>query len=138
MRYGFIGLGNLGAALAASLKHAGFELFVHDIDHEATKPLLAEGALWSQSPRALGESVGAVVTCLPSPSVSERVLSGPDGLLAGLKPGSTWIEMSTNDSDTIRRLARMAAEKGVLTLEAPVTGGVHKAEAGEIAIIAGG
>ena len=66
------------------------------------------------------------------------MLSGPDGLLAGLKAGSTWIEMSTNDSDTIQRLAAMAAEKGVFTLEAPVTGGVHKAAAGEITIIVGG
>ncbi len=137
-RYGFIGLGNLGAALAASLTRAGFELSIHDIDDEAAKPLLAEGALWSQSPRALGASVEAVVTCLPSPSVSERVLSGPDGLLSGLKPGSTWIEMSTTESDTIQRLAAIAAEKGVFTLEAPVTGGVHKAAAGEITIIVGG
>ena len=138
MRYGFIGLGNLGAALAASLKRAGFELSIHDIDHKAAIPLLAEGALWSQSPRALAEGVEAVITCLPSPAVSERVLSGPDGLLGGLKPGSTWIEMSTNDSDTIQRLAAMAAEKGLFTLEAPVTGGVHKAAAGDITIIVGG
>src|SRR5208283_4119004 len=88
--------------------------------------------------RALAEKVDAIITCLPSPSVSERVLSGRDGLLAGLKPGSTWIEMSTNDSDTIQRLAAMAAEKGVFTLEAPVTGGVHKAAAGEITVIVGG
>ena len=83
-------------------------------------------------------SVDAVVTCLPSPAVSERVLNGADGLLMGLAPGSTWIEMSTNDSDTIQRLAAIAAEKGVFTLEAPVTGGVHKAAAGEIAVIVGG
>ncbi len=138
MRYGFIGLGNLGAALATSLMRFGFELSVHDIDRKAAKALLAGGAIWSNSPRALAASVDAVITCLPSPAVSERVLVGPDGLLSGFAPGSTWIEMSTNDSDTIQRLAAIAAEKGVFTLEAPVTGGVHKAEAGEITIIAGG
>src|SRR5580704_14531358 len=137
-RYGFIGLGNLGAALAASLRRAGFELHIHDADPSAAKALLAQGALWSQSPRALAGSVDAVVTCLPSPAVSERVVNGADGVLMGLAPGSTWIEMSTNDSDTIRRLAAIAAEKGVFTLEAPVTGGVHKAAAGEIAVIVGG
>jgi 3-hydroxyisobutyrate dehydrogenase len=137
-RYGFIGLGNLGAALAGSLRRAGFALSVHDIDPSAAKALLTEGATWSESPRALAESVDAVVTCLPSPAVSERVLAGPEGLLSGFAPGSTWIEMSTNDTDAIQRLAAIAAEKGVFTLEAPVTGGVHKAAAGEIAVIVGG
>src|SRR5271157_6091767 len=138
MRYGFIGLGNLGGALAASLRRAGFDLRVHDIDPKAAKPLLDAGAVWSDSPRALAETVDAVFTCLPSPAVSERVLTGPDGILAGLAPGATWIEMGTDDSDSILRLAAIAAEKGVFTLEAPVTGGVHKAATGEIAVIVGG
>jgi 3-hydroxyisobutyrate dehydrogenase len=138
MRYGFIGLGSLGGALAASLQRAGFDLTVHDIDARAAKPLVAAGPAWAESPRALAERVDAVFTCMPSPAVSERVLTGPDGVLAGLKPGSTWIEMSTDDSDSIQRLAAIAAEKGVFTLEAPVTGGVHKAAAGKIAVIVGG
>src|SRR5271157_2892540 len=75
------------------------------------------------------------------PSLAGRLRAGaerPEGVLAGLAPGSTWIEMSTDDSDSIQRLAAIAAEKGVFTLEAPVTGGVHKAAAGEIAVIVGG
>ena len=138
IRYGFIGLGSLGGALAASLRRAGFDLVVHDIDPKTAKPLLAAGASWAETPRALAGRVDAVVTCLPSPLVSERVLTGPDGVLADLKPGGTWIEMSTNNSDAIQRLAAIAAEGGVFTLEAPVTGGVHKAAAGEIAVIVGG
>jgi 3-hydroxyisobutyrate dehydrogenase len=138
MRYGFIGLGNLGGALAASLIRAGFELHVHDTDRRAAEPLLEQSAHWAPSARKLAQAVDAVLTCLPSPAVSERVLRGPNGLLSGLAPGSTWIEMSTDDSDTIQRLAALAAEKGVFTLEAPVTGGVHKAAAGEIAVIVGG
>jgi 3-hydroxyisobutyrate dehydrogenase len=138
MRYGFIGLGHLGGALAASLRRAGFGLAVHDIDRDAARPMLAAGAVWADSPRALAESVDAAITCLPSPAVSERALSGPDGLLSGFRPGSTWIEMSTNNPDTIQRLGAIAAEKGVFTLEAPVTGGVHKAAAGEVTVIVGG
>ncbi len=138
MRYGFIGLGNLGGALAASLKRAGFDLKVHDSNPKTGKALVAAGAVWANSPRALAETVDAVFTCLPSPAVSERVLNGADGLLTGLAPGSTWIEMGTDDPDSIQRLAAIAAEKGVFTLEAPVTGGVHKAAAGEIAVIVGG
>ena len=138
MRYGFIGLGNLGGALAMNLRRAGFELAVHDLDPETGKILVEAGAAWAASPRAVAERADAVFTCLPSPSVSERVLTGPDGLLAALKPGSAWIEASTVDAESIQRLAATAAEKGVFTLEAPVTGGVHKAEAGAVAVIVGG
>ena len=138
IRYGFVGLGSLGAKLAAGLRRAGFDLVAHDIDPRAAASLLAAGASWAETPSALAGRVDAVVTCLPSPAVSERVLTGPEGLLAGLKPGATWIEMSTDDSDAIQRLAAIAAEAGVFTLEAPVTGGVHKAAAGEIAVIVGG
>ena len=138
MRYGFVGLGNLGAMLAGSLKRAGFELHVHDANRAAAEPLIAKGAIWAESPKALAASVDAVVTCLPSPTISERVLSGANGLLDGFRPGATWIEMSTNDQDTIVRLAALAAEHGVATLEAPVTGGVHKAAAGKITVIVGG
>ncbi len=136
--YGFIGLGNLGGALAMRLRRAGFGLVVNDLDAGTARRLIEAGAVWAESPRAAAEQAEAVFTCLPSPAVSERVLAGPDGLLLGLKPGSTWIEMGTVDAGTIQSLAGLAAEKGVFTLEAPVTGGVHRAEAGEIAIIVGG
>jgi 3-hydroxyisobutyrate dehydrogenase len=66
------------------------------------------------------------------------VLTGADGILAAAKPGATWIEMSTNDQDAILRMAALAAERGISTLEAPVTGGVHRAAAGEITVIVGG
>ena len=138
MRYGFIGLGNLGGALALNLRRAGFDLTVHDLDAAASRPLIEAGAAWAASPRAAAERVDAVFTCLPSPAVSERVLTGPDGLLSGLKPGSTWIETSRVDAESIQRLAAIAAEQGVFTLEAPVTGGVHKASSGAVAVIVGG
>ncbi len=138
MRYGFIGLGNLGGPLAANLLRRGVDLTVHDLKREAAEPLLAAGARWAETPRALAESVGAVIACLPSPAASERVLTGEDGLLAGFKAGATWIETSTLDQETILRLAAAAAERGVATLEAPVTGGVHKAASGEITVIVGG
>ena len=137
-RYGFIGLGNLGGALAMRLRRAGFDLVVNDLDTGTARRLIEAGAVWAESPRAAAEGAEAVFTCLPSPAASERVLAGPDGLLLGLRPGSTWIEMGTVDAGTIQSLAGLAAETGVFSLEAPVTGGVHRAEAGEIAIIVGG
>src|SRR5271170_3913289 len=138
MRYGFIGLGNLGGKLAASIARNGFDLVVNDADPKSAEPLLAAGAGWAATPAEVAAQVDAVITCLPSPAVSERVLTGPEGVLAGAKPGATWIEMSTIDQDTILRLAAVAAERGVATLETPVTGGVHLAATGEITVIVGG
>ncbi|OJF94112.1 NAD(P)-dependent oxidoreductase [Pararhizobium antarcticum] len=138
MRYGFIGLGHLGANLAGSLLKAGFDLTVNDVDRGKADGLIAAGAGWAQTPGSLSASVDAVITCLPSPAISEKVLAGPDGILSGLKPGGTWIEMSTLDQTDIERLATMAAHKSVRMMEAPVTGGVHKAASGEITVIAGG
>lgn len=138
MRYGYIGLGHLGAQLARSLLREGFPLVVHDRNMGAAERLLESGATWANSPRELAAQCDAVLTCLPSPAVSEAVLTGPDGILAGLRQGGTWIEMSTLGREEILRLAGIAAVQGTATLESPVTGGVHKAASGEITILAGG
>jgi 3-hydroxyisobutyrate dehydrogenase len=142
LRYGFIGLGNLGQHLAGSLARAGFELTVNDLSRANAATLLAAGAKWADTPVALASVVDAVITCLPSPQVSEAVLTGPQGILAGFAANpsrhKTWIEMSTLDQDTIERLAQLAAGQGVATLESPVTGGVHLAASGQITVIVGG
>jgi 3-hydroxyisobutyrate dehydrogenase len=138
MRYGYIGLGHLGRHLAASLLRAGFALTVHDRDRAAAESLIANGAAWADSPKALAARCDAVITCLPSPAVSEVVLAGPDGILAGLAKGGAWIEMSTLGRDEVQRLAALAATNGIAVLECPVTGGVHKAADGEITVLVGG
>ena len=108
------------------------------MSRERAEPLLARGARWAKSSKAAGLGAEAVFTCLPSPAVSEAVLCGADGILAGLAEGGIWIEMSTVGRDDIVRLAALAAARGIQTLEAPVTGGVHRAAAGEITILCGG
>lgn len=138
MRYGFIGLGNLGAHLAASLVRGGFEVTVHDLNRTAADPLIAAGAAWGASPRETAAAADAVFTCLPSPAATNAVLTGRNGVLERLQPGGAWIEMSTNDFEEIKRLAALAEAKGIATLESPVTGGVHRAAAGEITILVGG
>lgn len=135
MRYGFIGLGNLGGHLAANLLRAGLLLTVHDVDPGLAEPHIRLGARWADTPRALSGGVDCVITCLPSPAVSEAVLRA---ILHDLEPGSSWIEMSTLGRDDIVRLASVAADKGVRTLECPVTGGVHLAASGRITVLAGG
>ena len=138
MRYGFIGLGNLGGKLAASLVRGGFDVTVCDRDPAAVARLVALGAKSATTPREAVAGADAAITCMPSPAISMAVLSGPDGVLAGLGAGGTWIEMSTNDQQEIERLAAHAAADGVRTLEAPVTGGVHLAASGEITVLVGG
>jgi 3-hydroxyisobutyrate dehydrogenase len=135
MRYGFIGLGNLGGHLAASLLRSGFRVTVHDLDRGLAERHLQTGAQWAESPDALAQGCDAAITCLPSPAVSETVLTE---LLRGLKWGASWIEMSTLGRNEILRLAELAARRGIRTLEAPVTGGVHLAARGEITVLAGG
>ena len=138
MRVGFIGVGNLGAHLAASLVRAGFEVTVHDRDERAAAALLDAGASWASSPQETAERTDSVITCLPTPAAVAAVVTGEAGILAGLGRGGTWIDMSTNDAGEVKRLASIAAEKGVGCLEAPVTGGVHRAVAGEITVLVGG
>lgn len=135
---GFVGVGRLGGHLASSLQRAGFELTVHDRDPAATEPLADAGARVVDSPAAAAADADAVVTCLPSPSAVAEVVTGDDGILVGLRPGATWIDTSTNDREQLLRVAALAAERGVSTLEAPVTGGVHLAASGEITVIVGG
>ena len=103
MRYGFIGLGHLGRFLAGSLVRAGFDLTVNDLDKANAEGLIASGAKWAADPQALAERVDCVITCLPSPKVSEAVLTGPRGILAGLLD----LEQFLDRRDDLRRLDRL-------------------------------
>ncbi|MGR3701216.1 MAG: NAD(P)-dependent oxidoreductase [Paracoccaceae bacterium] len=135
MRLGFIGLGNLGGHLAASLLRAEFPVTVHDRDRSLADRHLAMGATWADSPADVAAASDTVLTCLPSPAVSEAVLHQ---MLPAMTAGQTWVEMSTLGRDDILRLAAIAAAHGVRMLESPVTGGVHLAARGEITVLAGG
>ena len=136
--YAYIGLGHLGGALAACLVREGFEVHVYDRDPALMDHLKKIGAKPANSPAAAARAAGNAITCLPSPTVSEAVLTGKGGILEGLPKGGTWIEMSTNGREEIIRLSKLAAAKGVKTLECPVTGGVHLAKVGQITALVGG
>ena len=135
MRYGFVVLGHLGKHLAVNLARAGFALEVHDLDRRSADLVLAAGARWSPSVRELAAGCDCLITCLPSPAATQAVLGQALGVL---RPGTTWIEMSTNDFAEVEALAKRAESSGVATLACPVTGGVHRAEAGEITVLVGG
>ena len=138
MIIGFIGLGNLGSKLAATLLRNGRELIVHDLDETAARPLLDHGARWASTPRELALLSGLIITCLPSPAASARVLEQPEGVLAGLCANKLWLEMSTTEEGEVRRLGELVARTGAKALDAPVSGGCHRAATGNISIFVGG
>ena len=140
MAVGFIGLGNVGRHLARSVLRGGHDLVVHDLDEAAARGLVADGARWAPSIAALCAEAETVITCLPSPAVIDAVVAGPGGVIASLagRENACWIDSSTNDRSETLRLAGIAADHGVATLEAPVTGGVHMAARGEITVLVGG
>jgi 3-hydroxyisobutyrate dehydrogenase len=135
MKYGYIGLGNLGGHIAASLLKAGHPVTVYDRNPDLADRHRALGAEVAASVPALAAAVDHVFTCLPSPAVSEAVLAE---LMTGLRPGATWIENSTLSRDDVLRLAGLARTGRVEMLEAPVTGGVHLAARGQITVLLGG
>jgi 3-hydroxyisobutyrate dehydrogenase len=135
LRYGFIGLGHLGRHLAINLARGGFDVGVFDLERSAADPVLAAGAHWADSIAELAQSSDGLITCLPSPAATAAVLQQA---LPALRPGSSWIEMSTNDFAEVEALAARARDLGITTLACPVTGGVHRAEAGDITVLVGG
>ena len=137
-RIGFIGLGNVGSKLAGNLLRHGTNLTVRDLNAAVVADFVARGARTAASPKEMAESVDILITCLPSPAASADVMERPDGILAGLKAGQVWLEMSTTDSAEVRRLAAKVEAKGATAMDCPVSGGCHRAATGNISIFAGG
>lgn len=135
IHYGYIGLGNLGAACAGCLLKAGFGLTVYDLNPALAAPLVAAGARLASSAEEVAADVDHVITCLPSPRVSETVLRN---ILPHMKAGASWVEMSTLGREEVLAFAKIAADAGHEMMELPVTGGVHLAAIGKITMLAGG
>ncbi len=135
---GFIGLGNVGSKLAGSLQRNGFPLTVHELDRSRARPFLDRGAGWAGSPVDAADAADILITCLPSPTASAEVLESTSGLLGGLGPGKTWLEMSTTDQAEVKRLGALVDIRGANALDCPVSGGCHRAATGNISIFAGG
>jgi len=138
MQVGFIGLGTMGAGMAANLRKAGHGLVVHEVRRASAEPFLAEGAQWAESPRKVAEAVEVVFTSLPGPPEVEAVALGADGLLHGLRKGGAFFDLSTNSPTVVRRISAAFAERGLHMLDAPVSGGPRGARSGKLAIWVGG
>lgn len=136
---GFIGLGAMGEPMAKRVAGAGFALTVLDANAERTAAIAkATGSRAAAHGKALAEACEVIITMLPSSAVVRAVLDGETGVIAGLKPGTVILEMSSGVPETTRAIAAELAGKGVTLLDCPVSGGVSRAVTGELAIMAGG
>jgi 2-hydroxy-3-oxopropionate reductase len=137
-RVGFVGLGIMGKPMAKNLVKAGYPLVVYDIVPAPVKELAAAGAKTASNPREVALASDVVITMLPnSPHVREVVL-GKDGILEGARSGQLYIDMSSIDPMVAREVEAQARKKGVVMLDAPVSGGEPKAVDGTLAIMVGG
>ncbi|HXV48996.1 MAG TPA: NAD(P)-dependent oxidoreductase [Candidatus Binatia bacterium] len=134
MRVGFIGLGTMGAKMALNLRAAGYEMVVNDIRHAACAPLLAAGATAVDSARKVAEATDVVFTSLPGPKEVEEVALAEGGLLAGMRPGTAWFDLSTNSPTLVRRLHQRFTATGVAMLDSPVSGGPAGAKSRKLAL----
>jgi 3-hydroxyisobutyrate dehydrogenase len=138
MQVGFVGLGTMGAHMARNLQRGGYKLVVHDLRKDAAKPHVEAGAVWADTPRAVAEKSDVIFTSLPEPPDVERVALGAHGLLAGIKRGAAWFDLSTNAPSLVKKLNAAFAENGAHMLDAPVSGGPQGAESRKLAIWVGG
>jgi 3-hydroxyisobutyrate dehydrogenase-like beta-hydroxyacid dehydrogenase len=135
---GFVGLGTMGGRMATNLQKAGFKLVVHDLQRQAASHHLNAGATWAETPRALASQADVIFSSLPEPADVEAVALGPDGLVAGIKPGAAYFDLSTNAPSVVKKLHAAFAEKGAHMLDAPVSGGPAGAASRKLAIWVGG
>src|SRR5215211_2228080 len=138
-RIGFVGLGIMGRPMARNLMQAGHELVLYNRTRQKAEELAKEsGAGVAESPKEVAESSDIIITMLPGPPQVEEVMAGEEGALEGAEEGSLIVDMSTSSPVLARKLARIARERGVGMLDAPVSGGDVGAIEGTLSIMVGG
>ena len=136
-RVAFLGLGAIGAPMAAHLAAAGTLTVWNRTRAKADAFARAHGSVVAATPREAAAGADVVLTCLPTSREVEALLDGPDGLLAGLGRGALLVDCTSGDPGASRRLAARLAEHGIAFADAPVSGGTKGAEAGTLAIMVG-
>jgi len=134
---GFCGLGRMGAPMAARLLDAGHDVSVWNRTPERGVALVENGAVQAASPAEAASGAEIVVTMLADPQALDEVVFGPGGVAAGVRPGATFVEMSTIGVDAVRSLAARLPD-GVDLVDAPVLGSVPQATEGTLKIFVGG
>lgn len=134
---GFVGLGNMGAPMCRRLVAAGYPVAAFDINEAALAGLVSDGAMRAASAADCAARAEIFLTSLPRPDHVEAVMDGPQGALRALRPGSVWVDLTTNRKELVARLAA-AAPAGVAVADSPVTGAVDGARNGRLTLFIGG
>jgi 3-hydroxyisobutyrate dehydrogenase-like beta-hydroxyacid dehydrogenase len=135
---GFVGLGAMGGRMARRLLEGGFALHGYNRTPAKAADLVAAGMTLAASPREVAERAEAVFTMVTDDAALEAVTRGPQGIVAGLRPGAILIEMSTVSPAVIHRLAGDVAARGGALLDAPVSGSPATLESGQLSFMVGG
>ena len=139
MKIGFIGVGNMGGPMCRNIiRNTNHQVAVFDLNPDAVAPCTALGASAGASIAVVAAESDVVFTSLPMPKTVEAVALGADGIAANARPGTVYIDLSTNSAATARRVHEGVVAKGMAMLEAPVSGGVPRATDGTIVIMVGG
>jgi 3-hydroxyisobutyrate dehydrogenase-like beta-hydroxyacid dehydrogenase len=137
-RIGFAGLGAMGAGIAQRLLDAGHEVVGWNRTRERAEPLLAAGMGWAETPRELAASVDVLFTMLTNTAAIEAVAAGDDGVLAGIREGTVWADISTIAPDASVALAERVRETGAWFLDCPVSGSPATLAGGQMSVMVGG
>lgn len=135
---GFVGLGHMGGNMAARFLAAGYPVYGEQRTQEGAERLIEQGLQWRDTPRGVAEAAEVVFTSVPDDATLEDVASGPDGILAGLGAGKTWVDVSTVSPEASRELAGRAHAQDARMLDAPVSGSVPQVLSGTLTIMVGG
>lgn len=138
MKIGFVGLGNMGNAIAVHLIKAGHKLVINDLARELQSNLEIQGARWCDDLAKLGAGCEAVFTALPGPADVEQVMLGAGGVLGGMERGACYIDLTTSSAETVAKVAAAAADRGVHMLDAPMIGKVADARGASLSLHVGG
>lgn len=135
---GFIGLGVMGHSMAGHVLRGGFDVLVYNRSKQKTLDLLTQGAVWKDDIFSLAEKSDVVITMVGYPKDVEEVYLGERGIVAAARPGTVLIDMTTSSPKLAERIASAAAEKGLFSLDAPVSGGDKGAREATLSVMVGG
>ncbi len=135
---GLVGLGAMGMGMAKSLRRAGYDVQVFDVRREVAEAFAAEGGVACSSPAAVAAACEVLISVVVNAAQTESLLFGEDGAAAAMKSGSVFVMCSTVDPDWSIAIEKRLTEKGILYLDAPISGGAAKAAKGEITMMTSG
>lgn len=137
-RLAFIGMGIMGSPMARNLLKAGYAVAVHTRTRSKAEPVVAAGAVWADSPALAAKDADIVITCVTDTPDVEAVLLGAGGVIESAREGMICIDMSTISPEATQRMAAILGEKGVVLLDAPISGGEIGAIEAKLSIMVGG